>query len=73
MAMSISFQVVMVLACAYAGWETASLQFVELPTTQQSTQDVVSDGNKLTHYEKPKRQVEDPQPRNVQRADIAPK
>ena len=29
--MSISFQVVMVLVCAYAGWETASLQFVELP------------------------------------------
>ena len=25
--MSISFQVVMVLVCAYAGWETANLQF----------------------------------------------
>ena len=25
--MSISFQVVMVLVCAYLGWETAGLQF----------------------------------------------
>ena len=50
--MSISFQVVMVLVCAYAGWETASLQFVELPTTQQSTQVVVP--NQLDPHEKAK-------------------
>ena len=52
--MSISFQVLMVLVCAYAGWETASLQFVELPTTQQSTQDVVPDPKGLTRNEKTK-------------------
>jgi hypothetical protein len=33
--MSITFRVVMVLVCAYAGWETASLQFGELPDPQQ--------------------------------------
>ena len=52
--MSISFQVVMVLVCAYAGWETASLQFVELPEPQQLTQEVVPDTNRPTRYEKTK-------------------
>ena len=36
--MSISFRVVMVLVCAYAGWETARLQFGELPDPQQLAQ-----------------------------------
>jgi hypothetical protein len=35
--MSISFRVVMVLVCAYAGWDTASLQFGDLPDSQQLT------------------------------------
>jgi hypothetical protein len=46
--MSISFRVVMILVCAYAGWETASLQFGELPEPQQLTQKVFPNLNRLS-------------------------
>ena len=36
--MSVCFRVIMILACAYAGWEIASLQFEDLPEPQQQTQ-----------------------------------
>jgi hypothetical protein len=36
--MSIGFRVAIVLVCAYAGWQTASVQFGELPELQQPTQ-----------------------------------
>jgi hypothetical protein len=35
--MFISFRIVVVLFCAYAGWETANLQFGDLPEPQQLT------------------------------------
>jgi hypothetical protein len=37
--MSIGFRVGVVLVCAYAGWQTASAQFAELPNPQQLTQE----------------------------------
>jgi hypothetical protein len=46
--MAISFRVVMILVCAYAGWEIASLQFGELPEPQQLPQKVVPNSNWLT-------------------------
>jgi hypothetical protein len=36
--MSIGFRVVMVLVCAYAGWQTAGVQFREMPEPQQLMQ-----------------------------------
>ena len=36
--MSIGFQVVMVLFCAYAGWQTAGVQFRALPEPHQLMQ-----------------------------------
>lgn len=36
--MSIGFRVAIVLVCAYAGWQTANVQFGELPGPQQLTQ-----------------------------------
>jgi hypothetical protein len=35
-AMSIVFRIVIVLVCAYAGWQSASAQFAELPPSPQS-------------------------------------
>jgi hypothetical protein len=37
--MSIVFRVLMMLACAYAGWETANFQLEQLPTHQQLAQE----------------------------------
>jgi hypothetical protein len=37
--MSIGFRVGIVLVCAYAGWQTASVQFADLPNRQQLTQE----------------------------------
>jgi hypothetical protein len=34
--MSIVFRIVIVLVCAYAGWQSAGAQFAELPPSQQS-------------------------------------
>ena len=72
--MSIGLRVVILLVCAYAGWETAGLQFGRLPEPQQLTQKVVRHPNRLnTLMKKPKLHVEEQsQPRNIQRADIAP-
>jgi hypothetical protein len=36
--MSIGLRVIMLLACAYAGWETAGVHSVELPELQQQAQ-----------------------------------
>ena len=46
-AMSITFRVVMILFCAYAGWETANFQLQQLPESEQLTQEVVLDSNRL--------------------------
>jgi hypothetical protein len=35
--MPIGFRVGIILVCAYAGWQTASVQFGELPEPQQRT------------------------------------
>jgi hypothetical protein len=40
--MSIGFRVVMVLVCAYAGWQTAGVQLGELPEPQHLTSGVLS-------------------------------
>ena len=45
--MSITFRVLMILACAYAGWETANFQLEQLPEPQQLTQEVVPNPNRL--------------------------
>ena len=45
--MSITFRVLMMLACAYAGWETASFQLQQLPESEQLTQEVVLNSNGL--------------------------
>ncbi len=45
--MSITFRVVMILFCAYAGWETANFQLQQLPESEQLTQEVVLDSNRL--------------------------
>lgn len=36
--MSISLRIIMLLVCGYAGWQTASFQFRELPEPQHLTQ-----------------------------------
>ena len=36
--MSIGFRVAIILVCAYAGWQTASVQYGELPEPQHLTQ-----------------------------------
>jgi len=36
--MTITFRVLMMLACAYAGWETAGFQLEQPPVHQQLTQ-----------------------------------
>jgi hypothetical protein len=46
--MSIGFRVVIVLVCAYAGWQTASVQFGELPELQHLTQSGVLPQQALT-------------------------
>ena len=45
--MSITFRILMMLACAYAGWETANFQLGQLPEPQQQTQAVVPNSNRL--------------------------
>ena len=47
--MSITFRVLMILACAYAGWETANFQLEQLPESQQLTQKAVLNPNRLEH------------------------
>ena len=44
--MSITFRVLMMLACAYAGWETANFQLEQLPEHQQLTQTAVLKSNR---------------------------
>jgi hypothetical protein len=39
--MSITFRALMMLACAYAGWETANFQLGQLPEPQQLKQEVL--------------------------------
>jgi hypothetical protein len=34
--MSIGFRIAVILLCAYAGWQSASAQFTELPTPQSA-------------------------------------
>jgi hypothetical protein len=34
--MNIVFRIAIILICAYAGWQSASAQFAELPQAQQS-------------------------------------
>ena len=46
--MSIGFRVAIVLVCAYAGWQTASVQFGELPEPQYLTQSGVLPQQALT-------------------------
>jgi len=46
--MSITFRVLFILVCAYAGWETASFQLQRLPESEQLTQEVVLDSIGLT-------------------------
>ena len=46
--MSIIFRVLMILTCAYAGWETANYQLQPLPESEQLTQEVVLDSIGLT-------------------------
>jgi hypothetical protein len=36
--MSIGFRIAIVLVCAYAGWQTGSVQFAEPPALQHLTQ-----------------------------------
>jgi hypothetical protein len=36
--MSIGFRIVIVVVCAYAGWQTAGVQFGELPEPRQPNQ-----------------------------------
>jgi hypothetical protein len=45
--MSITFRIFMMLACAYAGWETANFQLGQLAEPQQQKQAVVPDSNRL--------------------------
>ena len=45
--MSIIFRVLMMLACAYAGWETANFQLEQLPEPHQLTQTSSSNPNRL--------------------------
>ena len=52
--MSITFRVLMMLACAYAGWETASFQLQRLPESEQLTQEVVLNSNGLNSQEETK-------------------
>ena len=64
--MSIGFRVAIVLVCAYAGWQTASAQFGELPEPQHLTQSGVLPPAGFNQMKKPKLHVEEqPQPRNV--------
>jgi hypothetical protein len=37
--MAIGLRIVILLCCAYAGWQTASVQFGELPEFQQGSND----------------------------------
>jgi hypothetical protein len=53
-AMSIKFQVLIILVCAYAGWETASFQLQQLPESKQLTQEVVLESTGLTRNEETK-------------------
>jgi len=46
--MSIGFRVAIVLVCAYAGWQTASVQFGELPEHHDLTQSGVRPQQALT-------------------------
>jgi hypothetical protein len=46
--MSIGFRVAIVLVCTYAGWQTASVQFGELPEPQHLTQSGVPPQQALT-------------------------
>jgi hypothetical protein len=45
--MSIIFRVLVILTCAYAGWETANFQLQQLPESEQLTQEVVLEPNGL--------------------------
>jgi len=45
--MSITTRVLFILVCAYSGWETASFQLQRLPESEQLTQEVVLDSNRL--------------------------
>jgi hypothetical protein len=46
--MSIGIRVAIVLVCAYAGWQTANVQFGELPEPQHLTQSGVLSQEPLT-------------------------
>jgi hypothetical protein len=46
--MSICFRVAIMLVCAYAGWQTASVQLGELPETPHLTQSGVLPQQALT-------------------------
>jgi hypothetical protein len=38
--MTIGLRIAIVLLCAYAGWQTAIVQFAELPVSQQPAQQI---------------------------------
>lgn len=46
--MSIGFRIAIVLVCAYAGWQTGSVQFAEPPGPQYMTQSGVLPQQALT-------------------------
>ena len=67
--MSIGLRIVILLVFAYGGWQAASVEFRR--NTRLSAARAVPDSDRLT-MKKPKPPVESPQPRQVQRADLAP-
>ena len=68
--MSIGLRIVIFLVFAYGGWQTVSVEIQR--NARLSAARAVPDSDRLT-MKKPKLQVENPQPRQVQRADLAPK
>ena len=62
--MSIIIRIVIIAACAYAGSAIAGAQFRDLHDHHQIAQ--------KTNMKKPTLQIQEQQPRNIQRADIAP-